>query len=104
MFYDADFDLSVFGQNTKDPALVNLSVPLNAVVCNSISHFAEPGDKLEGVVDMEAYSIVALCKTFHVPFDVYKVVSDGANSKEFESNVNRVIKDKIDELITKIGD
>lgn len=82
-FYDGDFDLSVFGNNTSDPCRVN-DKEVGGVELWTYSHFVidSPSNRL---VDMEAYPIVALCKRLSKPFRIYKVVSDSADGSDVEN-------------------
>lgn len=97
LFFDGDFDLSSMDTTTKDPALVNREMDLdNPVPCYTYSTFITDERASRGIVDMEAYGVVAHARVFDTPVKVIKIVSDGGDIGEFEDNVNSVIEKHLD--------
>ena len=99
VFYDGDFDLSMMDISTKDPACVNTEAVENAIPCYTYSTFVTDQRADDGIVEMEAYAVVAACRAMGVPVSVIKIVSDGGNVDEFEGNVESVITRHIQEII-----
>lgn len=98
-FFDGDFDLSMMDKTTKDPAMVNAfwdhSYP---VKCYTYSTFVTDKRAEDGIVDMEAYAVVAQARAFEIPVTVIKIVSDGGDVDEFEGNVDSVITRHLGEI------
>ena len=99
VFYDGDFDLSMMDIATKDPAGVNTAEVDNPIPCYTYSTFVTDHRADDGIVEMEAYAVVAACRAHNVPVTVIKIISDGGNVDEFEGNVNMVITRHIQEII-----
>ena len=99
VFYDGDFDLSMMDISTKDPAGVNTAEVDNPIPCYTYSTFVTDHRADDGIVEMEAYAVVAACRAMGVPVTVIKIVSDGGDVDEFEGNVNMVITRRIQEII-----
>ncbi|MBQ9079739.1 MAG: hypothetical protein IJY27_01585 [Clostridia bacterium] len=98
VFYDGDFDLSMLDITSKDPAGVNTVEVEVPVPCYTYSTFVTDDRAPDGIVEMEAYAVVAQCRAFGVPVTVIKIVSDGGNVDEFEGNVDSVITRHLDEI------
>lgn len=98
VFFDGDFDLSMMDTTTKDPAMVNTEVNVeeNPQICYTYSTFVTDDRASNGIVDMEAYGVVAQAKVFDTPVKVLKVVSDGGDVDEFDTNVDSVITPHLD--------
>lgn len=103
-FYDGDLDLSMFGNNTKDPAKVNDTTKEPKCKCYTYSTFVTDDRAKDGIVDMEAYAIVAQAKSRNIPVTIIKVVSDGGDVDEFEGNVDSVITKHLDRIYDIIED
>lgn len=99
VFYDGDFDLSMMDISTKDPAGVNTAEVDDPIPCYTYSTFVTDHRADDGIVEMEAYAVVAACRAMGVPVSVVKIVSDGGDVDEFDSNVNSVITRHIQEII-----
>lgn len=99
VFYDGDFDLSMMDICTKDPAGVNADAVEDAIPCYTYSTFVTDHRADDGIVEMEAYAVVAACRALGVPVSVIKIVSDGGDVDEFDGNVNSVITRHIQEII-----
>lgn len=104
MFFDGDFDLSAFGDGTKDPAFVNMRYvdagkgPANLEKCYTFSTFVDDARVDGSIVDMECYAIAAACKEIGVPFLALKCISDSADEnavETFEANVSNVVTKNI---------
>lgn len=99
VFFDGDFDLSMMDTTTKDPAMVNTELNIkNPVICYSYSTFITDKRAQDGIVDMEAYAVVAQARAFEVPVGVIKIVSDGGDVDEFEGNVDTIITRHLNEI------
>lgn len=109
VFFDGDFDLSMFGKSTKDPANVNYKyiatadsrMPLMREDCYTYSTFISDGRCSGSLIDMEAYAIASVCEVTNVPFLCLKVVSDGADSKAiegFDQKVSPVLAANVDQI------
>ena len=99
VFYDGDFDLSMMDISTKDPAGVNTEAVDDPIPCYTYSTFVTDHRADDGIVEMEAYAVVAACRAMGVPVSVIKIVSDGGNVDEFDGNVESVITRHIQEII-----
>lgn len=99
VFYDGDFDLSMMDICTKDPAGVNTAEVEDPIPCYTYSTFVTDHRADDGIVEMEAYAVVAACRAHNVPVTVIKVISDGGDVDEFEGNVSSVISRHIQEII-----
>lgn len=100
-FFDGDFDLTAMDKTTKDPANVNsIEFEGNRIPCYSYSTFITDKRAEDGIIDMEAYGIVAEAKAFQGQCEVIviKIVSDGGNVDEFENNVMVVMKPHMKEI------
>lgn len=111
-FYDGDFDLSAFGNDTKDPAKVNnlseSDTGSHRVPIYTYSHFVQDAPK-DCLVDMECYDIVAHCMQWDKQFLIYKVVSDNADEtadENFDNKAARVMamtaKDIIEDIDRRV--
>ena len=102
VFYDGDFDLSMMDISTKDPAGVNTAEVDDPIPCYTYSTFVTDHRADDGIVEMEAYAVVAACRAHNIPVTIIKVISDGGDVDEFEGNVNMVITRHIQEIISII--
>lgn len=105
-FYDGDFDLSAFGNFTKDPAKVNniSDGDEHSVSIYTYSHFVQDAPK-DCLVDMECYDIVAHCMQWDKQFLIYKVVSDNADEtadENFDNKAAQVMAMTSDEIIEDV--
>lgn len=105
-FYDGDFDLSAFGNYTKDPADVNTfsEVDEHSVSIYTYSHFVQDAPK-NCLVDMECYDIVAHCMQWNKQFLIYKVVSDNADEtadENFDNKAAQVMAMTAEEIIEDV--
>lgn len=104
-FYDGDFDLSAFGNMTKDPCSVNSSEPdENSVVLYSYSRFVTDSPE-NRIVDMEAYIIKAMTKEMNIPSYFFKIVSDEANgehTEDFDNVAEEVCLSVVDTVMMKL--
>ncbi len=111
-FYDGDFDLSVFGNNSKDPAELNKtfgpnSRKITAPRIFTVSKFAtEPIAEGGYLVDMESYGCLAACSIYGVNFHAIKVISDSASEnadKDFDGNVKNVMENSVQNIMDIIS-
>lgn len=98
LFFDGDFDMSEDDISTKDPALVNRAEVKEPVECYSYSTFNVDNRALQGIVDMEAYGVVAQAVAMEIPYRVIKVVSSSENNQEVATNLDILIRNKIGEI------
>lgn len=98
LFFDGDFDMSEDDISTKDPALVNRVEVKEPVECYSYSTFNVDNRALQGIVDMEAYGVVAQAVAMEIPYRVIKVVSSSENNQEVVTNLDILIRNKIEEI------
>lgn len=98
---ERDMDLTPLGLNpyvTKESQVpyIYTSNRDTEIVCGTGDSFARPNPPDYHIVDMEAYAIASVCKSYGIPFYCYKYISDTDSDvdpgKAWKENVSKGAK------------
>lgn len=86
-----DWDLSAFGDKSKDPLYGKELTKLSLVSYSQFKEVTE--DTIPHYADMEYYAIVNIGSIYKIPTVAFKVVSDNGSAEEFDGNITNVMQD-----------
>lgn len=108
LFYDYDFGIDKYGHdpnkvNWKYDSIIDFSF-CDFIRLFTVSYFCEKKlSKSKYLVDMEAYSIVAMCQSHpNTEVIVIKAVSDNGSEKDFELNLTDVMNKAYEVFVQKL--
>jgi adenosylhomocysteine nucleosidase len=96
-FIQRDMDVTPLGfQNYETPwgnrNISFLTTTLDGISCGTGDSFYLHGESKQtdyDIVDMEAYALASVCKSYEIPFRCFKYVSDAGDPVEWKENASK---------------